>query len=153
MQKTMQDESHISIRPIAVADADAAGRLSAELGYPVAAEIMEERIRGLAAEPNHAVFVACAAGAVVGWIDIGIVRHFQNEPWGEIGGLVVADGFRGAGIGRRLVLRAEQFTRDRGIARMLVRSRIERQDAHRFYLRDGYRQTKTSAVFAKMLSD
>jgi hypothetical protein len=32
-----------------------------------------------------------------------------------------------------------------------VTSRSTREDAHRFYLRDGYERIKTSAVFEKVL--
>jgi hypothetical protein len=34
---------------------------------------------------------------------------------------------------------------------IVVRSRATREAAHRFYLREGYTQTKTSAVFTKSL--
>jgi hypothetical protein len=34
---------------------------------------------------------------------------------------------------------------------MVVRSQMAREAAHRFYVREGYRQTKTSAVFSKSL--
>ena len=144
------------IRPIATADAEAAANLSGELGYPVSTTVMEERIRNLASLRDHAVFVACVAHpvsgcSVVGWIDVGIVHHLQGEPYGEIGGLVVAGDLRGSGVGRRLVACAEQFTRQRGIGKMLVRSQIAREAAHRFYLREGYERTKTSAVFSKTL--
>ncbi len=148
-----QGLSHaFSIREIAITDADAAARLSGELGYPVSPAAMERRIQRLANLPDHAVYIACTADSVVGWIDVGIVHHLQAEPYGEVGGLVVADGFRSAGIGRQLVLRAEQFARERGVAKMVVRSQIAREAAHRFYLREGYELTKTSAVFSKSLS-
>jgi GNAT superfamily N-acetyltransferase len=51
-----------------------------------------------------------------------------------------------------LVTRAEQWALSRGVKEMLVRSRISREDAHRFYLREGYERTKTSAVFGKHLA-
>jgi GNAT superfamily N-acetyltransferase len=54
---------------------------------------------------------------------------------------------RGKGIGARLVRAAEEWARSKGIATVLVRSQIAREDAHRFYLREGYERTKTSAVF------
>jgi hypothetical protein len=34
---------------------------------------------------------------------------------------------------------------------MVVRSQIKRDAAHRFYLREGYEQVKTSHIFAKLL--
>lgn len=141
----------IAIRKIALSDAEAAAQLSGEFGYPLSTEVMETRIRNLATLQNHAVFVACVDGAVVGWIDVGITHHLQAEPYGEIGGLVVSTAHRSAGIGRRLVIEAERFARECGVAQMLVRSRIEREAAHQFYLRDGYQRTKTSAVFTKAL--
>jgi len=142
----------VLIRPIALTDAEVAARLSGELGYPASTAAMEARIRNLASLPAHAVFVACIDDTVVGWIDVGVVYHLQTEPYGEIGGLVVASGFRSAGVGRSLVIRAEEFTRQLGIGKMLVRSQIAREAAHRFYLRDGYERTKTSAVFTKALA-
>jgi len=139
------------IREIVVADAQPAAELSGELGYPVTTEEIAERIAALKGLENHVVYVACLRDNPVGWIDIGVVHHLQAEPYGEIGGLVVASTVRNGGIGRQLLARAEQWVRDRGVKKILVRSRISREDAHRFYVREGYEQTKTSAVFSKSL--
>lgn len=141
----------LAIREISLADAEAAAQLSGELGYPVPPERMRERIRRMASLPDHAVFVGCVDGAVVGWIDVGVIHHLQADPYAEIGGLVVSGNYRGAGIGRMLVMRAEQWARRREVARMVVRSRITREGAHRFYVREGYEHIKTSAVFSKSL--
>jgi hypothetical protein len=46
----------------------------------------------------------------------------------------------------------EEWSRVKGLAVVRVTSRSTREAAHRFYLREGYRQTKTSAVFEKVLS-
>src|SRR5437868_14023861 len=139
------------IREITLNDAEAAAKLSAELGYPVSTDAMQTRIKALHRLTDRAVYVACESGAVVGWIDVGIVSHLQSEACGEIGGLVVSSELRRRGIGRQLIATAEQWARDRGITSMLVRSRISREAAHRFYYREGYEKTKTSAVFMKRL--
>lgn len=142
----------VTLRPITPADAEAAAALCGELGYPADPETVRRRIERMKSLPDHAVYVACLpAGTVVGWIDFGIVNHFQGEPYVEIGGLVVSNAERSAGVGARLVARAEQWARERGIARLVVRSQIARERAHRFYLRAGYDRTKTSAVFTKIL--
>jgi GNAT superfamily N-acetyltransferase len=141
------------IREIAVSDALAAARLSAEFGYPVSLETMARRIAGLPNRPHHAVFIAQRDEIAVGWIDVGIVHHLQSEPYGEIGGFVVSEKFRGTGIGKQLIARAEQWMRDHGLQRALVRSQVSREPAHRFYLREGYARVKTSAVFEKRLAD
>lgn len=142
----------VSIRAIAIEDAAAAALLAAELGYSVAASVMEQRIRAFAELPGHAVLVACQGeDRVVGWIDVAITHHLAAEPRGEIGGLVVAGDVRGQGIGRSLVAAAERWIAGQGIEQALVRSRVTRERAHRFYLREGYSHTKTSAVFSKAL--
>ncbi len=142
----------VSIRKIVAADAEVAARLSGELGYPASAAEMEERIRALSALPDRVVFVACQEEAVVGWIDVGLVHHLQAGPYGEIGGLVVSSDARSNGVGALLVERAERWVLERHVDRVVVRSRVSREAAHRFYLRLGYEQTKTSAVFSKKLS-
>jgi GNAT superfamily N-acetyltransferase len=148
----MPTATSFPIRPIEVADAEAAAALSAELGYSVSTSVMEQRITKLAEIPSHTVLVACQPdGRVAGWIDVAITHHLAAEPRGEIGGLVVAEDVRGQGIGRSLVAAAERWICEQGIDQALVRSRTTRERTHKFYLREGYSITKTSAVFVKSL--
>jgi GNAT superfamily N-acetyltransferase len=88
-------------------------------------------------------------GTVVGWIDLSVEYHLQSEPAALIGGLVVAEAARDQGIGRQLCEAAEAWARQRGLARIRVRSNAVRERAHAFYLREGYRRVKTSAVLEK----
>lgn len=145
-----------TIREIISSDAEAAARLSGELGYPASPDDMRRRIALLADTPNHCVYVACvssdvAAQNVVGWIDIAIVHHLQSEPCAEIGGLVVTEAARSQGIGKKFLDFAEEWARARGVKRIVVRSRSTRKRAHMFYERAGFAQSKTSAVFEKFL--
>jgi GNAT superfamily N-acetyltransferase len=134
-------------------DADAAAELSEQLGYPVPCPEMKRRIEEFATFADDVIYVACLGGKVVGWIHVGVARRFQTEPRAEIGGLVVSSRVRSAGIGRRLVVCAEEWARSRGLKSMVVRSAIARERAHNFYLREGYTRTKTSAVFTKALGE
>ena len=143
--------SEALIREITPEDATAAAGLSGELGYPVSAEVMKQRIEFVSGQAGHAVFVACLSGDLVGWVDVAVTHHLASDPRAEICGLVVLSGMRSRGIGRLLVARAEQWALQQGLSVMVVRSRISREDAHRFYLREGYSLTKTSAVFTKDL--
>jgi GNAT superfamily N-acetyltransferase len=147
----LSEDSHC-IREIEVTDAEAAAKLSDELGYPVSENAMARRIESVTGLRDHVVYVACVSNTVVGWIDVGVVHHLQGEPYGEIGGFVVSSDYRSAGIGRRLIERAERWVAQQGIRKMVVRSQIAREAAHRFYLREGYSRTKTSAVFSKDLA-
>lgn len=142
------------LREISPEDAEAVARLSGELGYPVSAQQMAQRIRAQMKLPDHVTYLAEQPdGTVVGWIDIGITYHLQADPYAEIGGFVVSGETRSLGIGRKLLARAEAWAWERGVGRIVVRSQIARDRAHRFYLREGYRQTKTSAVFSKEIAE
>ena len=145
------DKNAIVIRAIEVTDAEIAAQLSGELGYPVEAGQMRQRISQLNSLRNGVVYVACVADAVIGWIDVGIVCHLATGPFAEIGGFIISSQHRGGGIGRRLLAAAENWVAAQGFSNVLVRSRVTREAAHRFYLREGYLITKTSAVFVKEL--
>ena len=139
------------IRAISPSDADAAARLSGELGYRCEMNCMRERITKLLSSNDRMVYVACVGDAVIAWIDVGIVHHLATGAYGEIGGFVVSAEHRGRGIGRELLREAENWIANKGVSKMVVRSRTTREAAHRFYLREGYLITKTSSVFSKEL--
>ena len=141
----------VRLRAAESSDAAAVSALSAELGYPADVSEMRARLERLCGSREHGVFVACDDTVVLGWIHVSAVEHLQAEPRAEIGGLVVAEAARNRRIGAQLVARAEAWAHERGLGAILVRSQIKREDAHRFYVREGYAQTKTSAVFTKAL--
>jgi GNAT superfamily N-acetyltransferase len=101
---------------------------------------------------DHLALAACAGSEVIGWIEAEIARHLQSTPYTLITGLVVKDSARSFGVGKRLCQEVEQWSRRKAISILRVTSRVSRERAHRFYLREGFTQTKTSAVFEKILS-
>jgi GNAT superfamily N-acetyltransferase len=142
----------LSIRLIACEDADAVCQLTGQLGYEASLADIQQRIARLASCTDvQAAFVACLGAEIVGWIEVAITRHLQTPPFALIGGLVVKDGVRGLGIGRKLCQQVEAWARLQDIALLRVTSRSTRNEAHRFYLRDGYTEVKTSKVFEKIL--
>ncbi len=138
-----------SVRRLTADDAEEAAELSGQLGYRADASVMRRRLEAMADDPDRVALGAVVDGRLVGWIDASVERHLQSDDVVDIGGLVVGDGARGLGIGRRLCEEIERWTREIGIGRVRVRSQIKREDAHRFYLRDGYEKVKTSLVFEK----
>ena len=144
-------DTALTVRPIQPEDALAVAELIAQLGYTRAREEVQAWIHGLGARPAQAAFVAERNSEVVGWIEVSLEHRLQSAVFGVIGGLVVREGLRSLGIGRRLCEEAEDWTRRQGVNKIRVTSRSTREAAHRFYLRDGYRQTKISMFFEKML--
>lgn len=147
----MSDAGELRLRPVQSRDADAVAALAVELGYDRTAKQVREWLQELTKRGSQAVFVAELRGEVVGWVDVSLEYRLQSQMFGFIGGLVVKDGMRGAGIGKLLCNRAEQWSREHGAKKIRVTSRSTREAAHRFYLRDGYRQVKISMVFEKQL--
>jgi GNAT superfamily N-acetyltransferase len=140
----------LQIRELQAHDAEQVAALTHQLGYERTPAQVAEWIAACDAK-MQAVYVAYRGDEVLGWIEVSIVSHLQSEQHTLIGGLVVKDGTRGLGIGRMLCQRVEQWTLDHGIQTIRVTSRSTREDAHRFYLRDGYETVKTSMVFEKQL--
>jgi GNAT superfamily N-acetyltransferase len=134
-------------RPARHDDAGRIHRLCDQLGYPTTARAIHDRMASLLASSRDGVFVAVdPARGVVGWIHVQAVERVESPPFAEIGGLVVDARLRGGGIGRSLVARAGRWADERGLGRVRVRTRVEREDARAFYARLDFREVKTQAV-------
>jgi ribosomal protein S18 acetylase RimI-like enzyme len=139
------------VRPIRDEDLEAVARLATELGYSAARSDLAGRLPALRDSPSHAIVVAELAGEVIGWIHVEVSRALIHDPFGEIVSLVVDASTRDRGIGAALVRSAEAWARSRGLRRLRVRCRVERERAHRFYQREGFALEKTSKVLSKNL--
>lgn len=145
-------DANVELRAATPDDAAAMAVLSGQLGYPVSNEDMRTRLETTLAEPErHAVFVTSSDGSLIGWIHVMRVDRLERSAHGEIAALVVAEGERGRGTGARLVGVAVEWTRDLRLDRLTVRSRVERDDAHRFYQRMGFSVEKTQRVMTLAL--
>lgn len=133
-------------------DAPALAALCGELGYQATRQQVVARFAAIEMEPTSRVLVAeDAEGRIIGWLQVAVHAHLVDDDVAEVLGLVVAESARGAGIGTDLLRAAESWARERGAARMRVRSRVERERAHRFYERTGYVRSKTQYVFERAL--
>jgi len=89
------------------------------------------------------VLVADMGGEVVGVCQVVIFQHFQHAGgWCcEIESVHVRSDMRSRGVGAQMLLAAEDLARERDCYRIQLTSRNVREDAHRFYLANGYDQT------------
>ncbi len=89
------------------------------------------------------VLVAEVEADVVGVLQVIIFQHLQHAGgWcGEIESFHVRSDMRSRGIGAQMLIAAEELARERGCYRIQLTSRNVREDAHRFYLANGYGQT------------
>lgn len=136
------------LRTATPADAAALAPLFAQLGYPTRVDVIEARLRSL--DANATVIVAVEEANVLGFIAIAARPDFVEER-AVVEGLVVEEASRNAKVGAQLLRAAEAWAATTGATAMLVRSNVVREDAHRFYEREGYRRRKTQHVFEKSL--
>jgi len=142
---------NVTLRTPTAEDAHAISRLCDQLGYPSTVPDVSRRLSQLQG-PEHFVLTAVAeSGDLVGWIHACIVRRLESDSFVEVGGMVVADGHRGKGVGATLLAEAERWAAAASIGTIRVRCNVVRERAHGFYLRAGYAQSKTSYVFQKPL--
>ena len=143
----------MTIRPMRPDDAAAVAELTTQLGYPVDPETQASRMATVQGSPrDNALLVAAdEADRPIGWIHVSRVASLEASDLASVNGLVVGDGHRSVGVGAALLAAAEAWARRAGCATILVRSRIQRERAHRFYERAGYARLKTSHVFEKRL--
>jgi GNAT superfamily N-acetyltransferase len=149
------------IRAVTTDDCAALAQLSTQLGYASSREDVERRLTVLLGHPGHAVFVAEAADAagagraspvVVGWVHGLVKPTIESDPTIEIGGLIVAESWRGRGVGRLLMSHLERWALESGCNTITVRSQTARERAHAFYRGLGYILVKSQQVFRKTIT-
>lgn len=78
-------------------------------------------------------------GQVVGMAGLRLAPGlFYPEPQAEVTELYVLPGFRGKGVGRSLLEKAEALARQAGASELLIRVNVENDPARRLYRSLGY---------------
>lgn len=96
-----------------------------------------ERWRRALGDPSGRVYVAEAAGAVVGFASGGRERAGEDGYEGELYAIYIRDEAQGRGHGRRLVQAVAGGLRELGLRDMIVWVLRDNQPARRFYERLG----------------
>jgi len=111
---------------------------------------MESRLVSILKDLRYKTLVALKDENICGMIGIlSASSYLHNDFNGRIIALVVSTESRQRGIGARLIAAAEKDFAKRGITRVTVTTRFEREKAHQFYEKVGY--ARTGFRFAKKL--
>jgi len=146
-----KDRSGIRVRRARLADAPRIAALATQLGYPSPTSEVRKRLERIRHDDGHFVSVAEIDGQVVGWVHAFVKYSIDAGPRAEIGGLVVDEGHRGAGLGKLLMSEAEELARSRELEGVYLRSNVLRESAHAFYEAMGFRKIKSQHCFLKRL--
>ncbi|MFL5741367.1 MAG: GNAT family N-acetyltransferase [Flavisolibacter sp.] len=142
----------IQIRVMTVQDAAAVNELSGQLGYKLSVEETRGHIEFMLGSKEHCVRVAVVENKIVGWIHAFKTVRIETTPFIEIGGLVVDKDFRGKGIGKKLVDSISQWCEQENVNSLRVRCNTKRIEAHAFYLKTEFRETKEQKIFERKIN-
>ena len=151
------------VRKITIDDAEDICKIcSQEMGYECAPALVKSKIEKLDLK-REAVFVAevetskeqeffhRAESQLVGFIHVERYDVLYFESMANILGLAVKKDFQKHGLGKALLLAAENWAQENGIHLMRLNSGINRTDAHGFYEHLGYDSEKEQKRFLKRL--
>jgi ribosomal protein S18 acetylase RimI-like enzyme len=140
----------LKIREGKLSDAAEIAALMCELGYETTTAEMESRLISILKDPRYKTLVALNNDRLCGMIGtLSASSYLHNDLNGRIIALVVSRELRRRGIGARLIAAAEKNFTQRGIPRVTLTTRVEREKAHQFYEKLGY--ARTGFRFAKRL--
>jgi GNAT superfamily N-acetyltransferase len=137
----------IFIRRIAEQDAEAINALSIQLGYTMAIEQTLANIRSVLGTQGHNAFVAILENKIIGWIGVAEALQIESAPFCEIRGVIVDERYRGHGIGKLLIEKVKQWSKETGNKTLRLRCNMIRKEAHLFYQHLGFREIKEQKVF------
>jgi GNAT superfamily N-acetyltransferase len=137
----------IFIRSISERDAEAINALSTQLGYTMPIEQTLANIRSVLGTTGHNAFVAIFENRIIGWIGVAEALQIESAPFCEIRGLIVDERYRGQGIGKLLIEKVKQWSKETGNKTLRLRCNMIRKEAHLFYQHLGFKEIKEQKVF------
>lgn len=141
----------LKIRKLTMEDAQTICEISVEgLGYNCDLNLVQRKIQNLDLK-REAVFVCELDGKVAGYIHVEHYDTLYFETMANILALSVKKEFQKLGVGKALLLEAENWAKENGIKMMRLNSGINRTNAHGFYEHLGYVSEKDQKRFIKNL--
>jgi GNAT superfamily N-acetyltransferase len=138
----------VNIRLAAISDSDQINSLSVHLGYEqVSDSKAQERLRELLNSENDSVYVAEDNAGLVGWFHCFKALRLASNSFFEIGGMVVNPSNRRRGFGKKIV----RYALSENPGNWRVGCNSKRDEAHQFYERIGFTNSKTQYVFENRL--
>ena len=128
-------------------DAAAIADLSVQWGYQSAKEKMLRCLQEIKNNTDHVMYVLLHDDHVIGWIHGIYSLRIESDPFVEIGGLVIDQGFRRQGLGKFLVDKIVEWSLLKNCHMIRVRCNIIRKEANAFYNSIGFKEIKQQRVY------
>jgi ribosomal protein S18 acetylase RimI-like enzyme len=90
--------------------------------------------------PNYAVYIAERDGEIVGTFELLIMDNLAHtgKPSAIVEDVAVKMALHGSGIGKAMMLKAMEISRQCGCYKMMLSSNLKRERTHRFYKSLGF---------------
>lgn len=120
------------------------------LGYDYDYEMQKAKIKAVLNDNSQVIFVADIGDKVVGYIHLANYDVIYADNFKNCLGLAVDNDYKRNGIGSALLNKAEDWSKEHGASGIRLCSGIERDNAHKFYLSQGYIENKIQKNLKKI---
>jgi len=132
------------IRKAMIKDASAIRTLLNQLDYPVAEDgFIENKLSEMLAHPDQELLIYEHGKNVAGFVSLHFIPQIAlSGAFAVISYLVVDEEYRNKGIGAELEAYCTKLAKLRRCDRVQVHCHIRREEAHRFYERQGFQESR-----------
>ena len=142
----------VSIRRVSISDYKDIYMLNKELGYLYEEEKVREKIKYIIENKKDIILVAYINNNIIGYIHGSEYELLYSDSLINILGFVVKESYRKNGAGTALIDKLEEIAIEKKYSGIRLVSGMDREDAHRFYERNGYIYRKEQKNFIKLFS-
>ena len=142
------------IRGICDKDAESIRRICKQsLGHETTRQLVRQRIKELSDNSDYfiVVYEDDSSHDVLGFLQAERYNLLYGENGWNIIALAVSNDAQKRGIGKQLLLSLEEHTEQTGYSFVRLNCNITRDDAHAFYLHQGYNCDNTQRRFIKYI--
>lgn len=121
------------------------------LGYDYDLDKQRKNLQAVLNDKTQVIFVADIGDKVVGYIHLTSYDVIYTDTYKNCLGLAVDNDYKRMGIGSALLKQGEKWAKENGAVGIRLCSGIERENAHKFYLSQGYVENKLQKNLKKIL--
>lgn len=140
-----------TVRRAVISDAEDIYHINkTSLGYDYDLDKQKSKIETVLNDCTQVIFVADIANKVVGYIHLVNYDVIYADNFKNCLGLAIDNDYKRKGIGSALLKQGEMWAKENGAAGIRLCSGIERENAHKFYLSQGYGENKIQKNLKKV---
>lgn len=121
------------------------------LGYDYDLDKQRKNLQAVLNDKTQVIFVADIGDKVVGYIHLTSYDVIYTDTYKNCLGLAVDNDYKRMGVGSALLKQGEKWAKENGAVGIRLCSGIERENAHKFYLSQGYVENKLQKNLKKIL--